>query len=314
MWNYQLHNHTLLEFCPRVNVIIGVSGVGKSCAIRSLETVYTNKPLGLKRRSTFAKPGDPMKIKVVTDDPHTVVLQRDGKDTSYTVDKGKPLRKFGAAVPEEVPEALNIGDLNIQKQHALHYLMVSGPAEITRTINELTGLEALDPALNFTNHRITLCKTGIRTNKTALLAKRIELKSYKALPRLEKLIIKAESLQRRKEETEQTLVQVSADIVDLKRVDKQIAEFEKVDFARCATLLSNATALHKRIGELHQKHDIVLGDVNEAHYVEQQLDVAQKRYKKLKEQYAQMLLELGKCPTCHTKLRQAKIEKIVREL
>jgi hypothetical protein len=92
--------------------------------------------------SRFAKEEEKTEVEL-TNDLTNVELTKDGTKTKYKVGN-QMLSGFGSTVPNEVSTALNISDLNIQKQLDQHFLITESPGEVARVINEIIRIEKAD--------------------------------------------------------------------------------------------------------------------------------------------------------------------------
>lgn len=146
--NFQSHTSTTLDLCPGVNVLVGSSDSGKSAVVRALGLVVFNRPSGdawCRRHGAE----DDTSVTVSTD-AEVAVRRVRGKHNEYQIKvKGgepKSLKAVGTDVPQPIVEALNLGELNMQRQGDRHFLLSESPSETARILNEVAGLEEIDKA------------------------------------------------------------------------------------------------------------------------------------------------------------------------
>lgn len=146
--NFQSHTSTTLDLRPGVNVLVGSSDSGKSAVVRALGLVVFNRPSGdawCRRHGAE----DDTSVTVSTD-AEVAVRRVRGKVNEYQIKaKGgdpKSLKAVGTDVPQPVAEALNLNELNLQRQGDRHFLLAESPSETARTLNEIAGLEEIDKA------------------------------------------------------------------------------------------------------------------------------------------------------------------------
>lgn len=155
--DFQSHKDSTFEFIPGVNVITGVSGVGKSSVIRALNYVFTNKrPNGVEYKRRPDAKG--FEIEVVIDG-HKIHRIKSTKANEYRID-GETYKDIGVTVPDKVFEMSNIraikvgtDEFNVQlaKQFDPHFLMFLPDSAKVKFLNRLSGSHILDIALKDTN-------------------------------------------------------------------------------------------------------------------------------------------------------------------
>lgn len=155
--DFQSHKDSTFEFIPGVNVITGVSGVGKSSVIRALNYVFTNKkPNGVEYKRRPDAKGFEIEVKV---DGHTIHRVKSTKANEYHIDD-EVYKDIGITVPDKVFEVANIksikvgtDEFNVQlaKQFDPHFLMFLPDSSKVKFLNRLSGSHILDIALKETN-------------------------------------------------------------------------------------------------------------------------------------------------------------------
>jgi len=231
--NFQTHKKLTIKFDPAITTIVGSSDRGKSAILRALRWLCFNKPDGdsfIREGSSFAK----VQIKV---DGHVIARTR-GKTNSYTLD-GKELVSFGRGrLPDEVAQILNVNPVSFQRQHDPAFWVAESSAEISRQLNEIIDLGAIDEALVEMGRRTRESKMAVKITKRNLDESRALKKELSYVP---KMVREAEALKFRTK----TLKDLEADIEDL---SVMVSNFEEVRKRRSQILKakSDAAALRKR--------------------------------------------------------------------
>ena len=149
--NFQSHRNTAIEFSPGVNAIIGNSDSGKSALLRALYWVIQNKPSAGTFISHWAKDKDGKQLKGTA-----VHLEIGGQSISreksaalnaYFLD-GMLMEAVGRDVPEVIQKALNMTDVNIQKQLEAPFLLSESAGEVARFFNLIIKLDDIDKVLS----------------------------------------------------------------------------------------------------------------------------------------------------------------------
>lgn len=135
--NFQSHQHTELNLHPAMNCIIGPSDSGKSAIIRAIKWIVFNRPSG----NAFVRSG--MDGSIVDIDDITRI-KGEGVNSYFTGEE--KFTAFGASVPEEVTEALNISEINFQHQLDPHFLLTQSAGEVAKMLNEIVDLNVIDRA------------------------------------------------------------------------------------------------------------------------------------------------------------------------
>lgn len=155
--DFQSHKDSTFEFIPGVNVITGVSGVGKSSIIRALNYLFTNKkPNGVEYKRRPDAKGFEIEVDI---DGHKIHRIKSTKANEYRID-GEVYKDIGITVPDKVFELSNIksikvgtDEFNVQlaKQFDPHFLMFLPDSAKVKFLNRLSGSHILDIALKETN-------------------------------------------------------------------------------------------------------------------------------------------------------------------
>jgi recombinational DNA repair ATPase RecF len=185
---FQCYRGVEFLLSPLVNVVIGSSDSGKSALLRALELVIFNRPAGTTFRSWFAETDEDTSVLVATGEGRAVERVRGLKANYYQCDGGDQLKALQLRVPDEVAALLNIGSLNVQRQHDRYYMLQDTPGEVARKFNEIARLEEIDEAVTRLNKLENQTKTQIQETSKQLTEIDAQLETFGHLETVETLI------------------------------------------------------------------------------------------------------------------------------
>ncbi len=251
---YQSHLDTTLHLHPGVNVILGSSMAGKTAIIRAVRNIAENRPLGLKRRSQFAKPGEPFEIMVKTTEGIEIALTKNEKGAVYRVGT-EEFSGFEASIPAEVTQALRLTDLNIQKQLEPFFFICSSPPEVAREINQIMRIERVDDwvseltsRLNSVNKESSLLSDQIKQHKT-------ELGKIPDLLQLEKDVAEADKIERELVVSSDKLLALGYLYSELAKAELGVSRYGEQ--LKAETLVAQTESYIKRLEALGQKERLL---------------------------------------------------------
>jgi len=187
---FQSHEDTFLEFSPFVNVLQGLSTVGKSSVLRAKRLLVDNRPSGARFFSNFAgDKGETIidlelpegKVEIIKDVRTTKKGEKELKSTTYNLEVQGEKFSFtgvGESVPDQVKELLNLSELNDQRQFDSPFLISTSAGEIARTINRITNLEKVDEWVSTLSSKINDVNRSIISYEEDIKFGEIELARY----------------------------------------------------------------------------------------------------------------------------------------
>lgn len=223
--NFQSHKNTEIELHPGVNTILGPSDSGKTAIIRALRWAVWNRPLGDAFRSHW---GGDTSVVLKTDD--CAVERFKGKEDYYKLwaDDGlEPLefKAFGTKPPEEIAQALNLSEQNLQSQHDNAFLISNNPGEVARHFNKVANIDKIDSSLKAVESWVRKLRQDVQSTEDEIARHQEQLAEFEYLDKLEADIEVLESLESKKEKT-------GSDIQKLTRLLNEITEVgEKIQQA-----------------------------------------------------------------------------------
>ena len=141
--NFQSHKNSVLNFDEGVNVIIGNSDCGKTAIIRALKLIQTNRPSGSAFQSSWG--GETVVQLQTTSDTISLSLYEKGKNREYDLNE-ITFKAFGTDVPEEIQQALNMNEINLQAQFDQPFLLTSTAGEVAAHFNRIAHIDQIDVA------------------------------------------------------------------------------------------------------------------------------------------------------------------------
>lgn len=253
IYNFQSHEESHLEFHDGVNIIVGSSDSGKSAVIRALRWLVYGKPRGEGFCSWW---GGETRVEVETES-HTIIRTKEKDRNEYQLisHDGKKLtfNAFGNDVPEEVLKALNMDDINLQRQGDSPFLISNTPGEVAQHFNRMAQLERIDLGLKNISSSIRETSQKKKFTEQEYQRKKQELSEYKYLDKLETEVGELETLYEKKKSIyleKESLVNI---IYNLRNIEKKEERFSHILPAE--NLLSDiSTQLDKKnTGELSKQ-------------------------------------------------------------
>lgn len=311
---YKSYKDAILHFSTGVNGIIGISQSGKTNILRALKLISTLRPTGIN----FVRNRNKKKcsvVKIETSEGNEISFEK-GKANSgvYTLNK-KSFRKLNKTVPEPIAEALNLTDINFYSQFDTPFLIFSKPSEISKTINDATGMSEFETWINKVNDNIRDIKSEKKIIETSLEKNLIKQdafedledvhdpmnKARKARNKRLKLLKKYEFALEKKNEIER----YKNTINEQNRILKHKNQIDIAD-----KHLKISQEIRDEIDKLKNKYKLVDKLIDQMHILEMTIE----EHKELVEQYASVLKNAKKCPVCYSKIKESIIKGIIDEI
>lgn len=141
--HFQIHDSVTAVFDPFTTTFIGPTDSGKSSLLRCLKWICLNVPQG----DEFIKDGEEHAEGILTLDGGREVKRIRGKQNTYEFD-GKQYKSFGASVPQDVADLLNVSPLQFQDQITLPFWFCLPPSQVARELNQIVNLDIIDAVLS----------------------------------------------------------------------------------------------------------------------------------------------------------------------
>jgi len=177
--NFQSHEDNYLEFDKGVNIIVGSSDSGKTAIIRALRWLAFHKPSGDEMRSHW---GGETRVELFTDDAH--VVKKKDKEQEYILGD-LHFKAFGTTVPDEIVQALNLSDVNLQMQLDAPFLLSETPGAVAQYFNKVARLDKIDRATQTINSSIRQLTNDIKYQEGQEGNYKEQLKQFEHLEKFE---------------------------------------------------------------------------------------------------------------------------------
>ena len=187
--NFQAHKDTTIELADTITALTGGSHHGKSSVVRAFLWNRDNKP----KNPRFIHKGT--KKAIVTQG--IVRHERTEKTNKYFVEGHKdPFTALRGAVPEEVQQALGIGEDNIQSQHDKIFLLDDSGGKVAQKLSALVDLESTTTALKYIASKKRTHNSNVETLRRTIENTEIELARLEHVKQAntELLILEAEDV------------------------------------------------------------------------------------------------------------------------
>ena len=265
---FQNHIDSTFDFTKGVNSLIGHTDAGKTASIRAIKWMVYNRPRGIKfiNHGAFSDEGKQVKDCVVTiqTDKHLIERRRSASKNSYTLD-GTEYNVVKSSVPDEVKEALNFEDINIQFQLDSPFLLTESSGEVARTMNRIVKLDDIDA----TQKNINGYRLKLNRDETSLL---YEIKQLMIdveeldYTEIEKVVETVELLEDKKNTLDEKIDLIKSCIYDIIDID-EVLEAEEAILA-CERKINDICKEY----EIHRELSNKLRDIKDFIYDIQDID------------------------------------------
>jgi len=229
--NFQSHKNSTLEFCPYVNSIVAPSDSGKTAILRALNWTINNNPSGDAFVSQWAldEKGNQKEETVVTVNVDSDVISRTkkGKINTYTINN-KILEAIGVGVPQEIQEAFNFSEVNIQKQMDAPFLLSESPSEVARFFNKIINLDLIDDVLSRAENKRRKLNSSIELNEENKKKLEKQIDDYEWLGIAENIFEKIDLLQEKNDDLRAKRESILAELKTYEIFIIKKEEYEKI--------------------------------------------------------------------------------------
>ena len=282
IWNFQSHKHTVLEFVPGTNVIIGESDAGKSAIFRAINWVITNRPLGDTFRSDW---GGDTRVVIYTSEGDVIERIKTASRNVYVIN-GKALTAFGSEVPEQVTEILRMDEANIQSQMDVPFLLAVSSGEAARLLNKAASIDDIDYTISNLRGEYQKISNNIKFNEGKLKDYEEKIKEYDNIPILEEKLERVENTEKELEKQEQRLLKLSQLVSDIRRIHTELEKTKNIQqiaqkFEQILSRYKEYEEQRKRLDKLEQfahKVKIRKAYLESTQYIDDCFTLVQKTY------------------------------------
>jgi exonuclease SbcC len=304
--NFQSHKKTVLRLCRGINGIIGRSNSGKSAIIRGVELVRNNRPLGFAYHQKNSK--DKYTKVFIQNEKEDIRFIKSKSKAEYLLYRKETFEGFKTGVPDRIDGALNLDDINFSSQLGLPFLITSSPAEIARTINQVTKAEDIEKCISISKTKVGKYKSQKKKISSEISDIYIKLKRFKPMQRLKAFIKSAEAYEKKIQKTESQINEVKTIIEFIKTAENAIIAEDQILVP--AKLISKAELLQTEIDKTYASIALIEQALN----MRESIKIAKTEKNDLIKQYTTELKKQKRCPTCYSKITNNQLQDIRDEL
>jgi len=147
--NFRPHARKLLSLDPGITVITGPTDSGKTSILGALRWLFTNRPRG----DSFVKRGESECEVRARIDGRTVARVKGSAGNLYRVDS-EEFAAIGSGVPQAVADLVLVDDVCFSGQHDAAFWFGLTSGGVTRAINRIVNLDAIDAIQGFVAKRL----------------------------------------------------------------------------------------------------------------------------------------------------------------
>lgn len=347
LFQFQAYEESALDFCDGVNIILGLPNAGKTSIFRAIEWIVNNRPLGNRIHSNFAKTPE-TSVEIVLDNAEIRLTKWDKEREGYYLN-GERFKKLGTDVPDIIKQAFALSNTNIQNQLDPHFLITSGPTDISRTINQIIGLDKAEEWGSTLTTNINSHTKEIDLINDDIISINLKLLRYTEIDEIDLLLIRAEKIEKLILEHSETIKELNKFLAEYIILEQKLNNAKKLLSAKnlifsTENLLSSLQDKKNQISNLqlylkfvdtikiHKNFlyaasppvENLFNLLSDLESIEQKILLLRKtltKYEALieakreltlsKRTFLKYLNEIGYCPVCNTKLDDDKIRKLV---
>ena len=272
LFNFESHRHSLFEFVPGVNIVVGATDAGKTAIMRAFRWCINNRPSGNDFVS-WEGVNDGSDTSVIISTDTDVVTRSKGKIELYKVNKLE-LKAFNKDVPSEVSRALNLSEVNIKSQFASHFLLSETAGEVAQFFNKIARLDIIDISTNNVNKWIKDIQQNIAVKNRLVEENQAKLKTFDYLTEFEQEVETLEDAEVDLREMQSQYDQLSKLLADIDEVNAAI-EQEQLTL-QSETLINSILDDYRQRRTLQAQYDSLTTLLNEIDDVQRQLDEYQQ--------------------------------------
>jgi len=220
---YQRHEHSVLEFDKGLNVIKGTSHSGKSSIWRALNWALQNRPLGEGFRSYFAPKGSVTTTGLEFNDA-TIFRNKSDSENSYLVN-GKELKAIKSDLPDEVLEASQMNEVNLQGQDDPYFLILDSPGSVARKLNEAVGLDIIDESMSKVNSIVSKANLALKIINEDIFKAENDLESLAWIDEVGPKILRVKENINRTDKIKYRIYILNEKIENIRSVEDKIKEY-----------------------------------------------------------------------------------------
>ena len=221
--NFQSHKDSTLEFDPGVNIIVGSSDSGKTAIIRAFRWLITNRPSGDAFRSNWG--GDTL-VEIIMENAE-IGRYKTKSDNSYILEESE-FKAMGTNVPDEILDALNLNEINLQQQLDSPFLLSNSPGEVAQHFNKVANLEQIDVGIKRLISWVKELNQEVGNQESNLINLRFDLERFDFLPKLEQAVEALELKDSILTQSRSSLQKLKSHLFQIANTEKEIQDESEI--------------------------------------------------------------------------------------
>lgn len=291
--NFRSHKNTNLEFVKGVNCIVGFPDSGKTNIIRAINWALTNRPLGFRFHSNFAK--DPTAVDIDFEEGNQISLVKSKSESGYVCNE-KEFRAIGSDVPDEVSRISNITELNLQTQMDKPFLICESPGEVAKVFNRVSKLEKPDLVIASLTTDINSKNKQAKMLSVEQLELQKQLEKFDTLPQMKNDLAEIEKIETNRQSVKNEIENLSLMIENIEFAKKTMDNMIDVNKARKE--LESINKFYTEIFNEQNKYIALQDIITSTEEVEDKMQNIKMDYKDIQKDFGKFLKTIKICPYC----------------
>jgi len=162
--NFGCHKHLHIDFCDKINVIVGQTNIGKSTIFKAIRLLFNNKPSNSKKIFDREQKHNFLISAIV----NNYKIDRTSKEyvlTNLETNSVERFSTFGVSVPQPILNVLNLSDINYQRQMDQYFLLLDTPGQRAKSLSPTIGIDDSNRLIDHIKGKISNTKSDIKVNK-----------------------------------------------------------------------------------------------------------------------------------------------------
>jgi len=301
----------VLDFCPGVNAIVGDPDSGKTNILRAIRWALTNRPLGFRLHSNFAKE-ETTRVEIDFDDG-SLSLEKSKSKTTYVVGSQK-YTALKSDVPVEVADLARIGEVNLQQQLDSPFMIGLSPAEAAKTVSRIVQLESADRLIAKLTSKANRAGGELKDIEEQIAEKEKALAEVPDLSDLERGLSVLERIASDIGTVEKETASLS-EIVDLLSAEGHV-NLARAEIDSAMIHLDAISDLNHELGLTTKSCEMLGDDTHSLAEAEKELNSAKRKLAGDVDDFESFLKTVKSCPFCDhckTEVRKHSLDELLRE-
>lgn len=292
--NIQSHKDTFITFDEGVNVIVGITGSGKTAILRAFYWIVYNRPVNDDLMSHWA---EECYAEIETAEGNTITRGRDKKGNYYRLKTEhivQEYRAFKHEVPAEIQQALNISEINLAAQMDAPFLLSNSPGEVAQLLNKIVHLDVIDRAVSNVRKKKLHIDKELQFVEGEIATLNNQLTEYSYLKQMEKDVVVYEQLTESLFTIKEKITQLAKLVQQIKETQEELDKYDVIQQAN--PTLELALSLQNRKHAVEDRIVDLKRIVRDMKMKQKEAEQHKKEMNKLDKEYHRLMP--AECPLC----------------